>query len=648
MDSLMSVSGFVAEHWQWLGLGMSLAVLVLAVLILSRMRVVQSRPLTTCTVLSLIAHGLIVTAICLGKWFDMPVLPRGIPICMRLADPSMEEVEDFSLPTEPPTPDAHELDVIFEHTNSDPIQAAALPEIPEKAPPTEDQALDPSDGAPVLAVEPALELTDTVPTGEMEPKTAAQAPDPPEDSREISDDPSLQSSTDTAGGTDELTPGGNVLEPVHEDGPEPSDSMALLADLDEPENEPSDGLTTPSEPGAESSPAVDDEPESGWRPVSDGIVATAPLSADRSTQQPDRTLFQHSRLAHRANTRRVELLGAYGGSEVTELAVRDALAWLVKAQLQDGRWSARQHGAGQGGFVEGQARDGVGISADTGITGLALLAFLGAGYTNADPRFGQVVQAGVDYLRHTQSPQGSLAGDADHFARTYCHGIATLALGEYVSLTDDLACKDTLQRSVAATLRAQHQVTGGWRYQPGDEGDTSQFGWQVMALSSAQNAGISIPSVQLVRARGFLQIVSSGAHGGLAAYRRQQMPTPPMTAEALVCRLLLNDASREEIDEATQFILQHPPRGGLPNFYYNYYGSLALHLSNADWSRWNASMQRELLACQVKHGSLAGSWDTSTVWGRCGGRVYTTALGALCLEVYYRYLPVIQREMARR
>jgi len=39
-------------------------------------------------------------------------------------------------------------------------------------------------------------------------------------------------------------------------------------------------------------------------------------------------------------------------------------------------------------------------------------------------------------------------------------------------------------------------------------------------------------------------------------------------------------------------------------------------------------------------GALAGSWPTATIWGGYGGRAYTTAMGTLCLEVYYRHLPL--------
>ena len=35
-----------------------------------------------------------------------------------------------------------------------------------------------------------------------------------------------------------------------------------------------------------------------------------------------------------------------------------------------------------------------------------------------------------------------------------------------------------------------------------------------------------------------------------------------------------------------------------------------------------------------------GSWDTLDPWSEHGGRVYTTAINALTLEVYYRYAKI--------
>jgi hypothetical protein len=43
-------------------------------------------------------------------------------------------------------------------------------------------------------------------------------------------------------------------------------------------------------------------------------------------------------------------------------------------------------------------------------------------------------------------------------------------------------------------------------------------------------------------------------------------------------------------------------------------------------------------------GPLAGSWDPDPVWGGHGGRVYSTALAAMTLEVYYRHAPIHERQ----
>jgi hypothetical protein len=53
-------------------------------------------------------------------------------------------------------------------------------------------------------------------------------------------------------------------------------------------------------------------------------------------------------------------------------------------------------------------------------------------------------------------------------------------------------------------------------------------------------------------------------------------------------------------------------------------------------------LRDQLVAAQRQTGNNAGSWDANGRWGRYGGRVYSTALSTLCLEVYYRFLPLYQ------
>ena len=54
-------------------------------------------------------------------------------------------------------------------------------------------------------------------------------------------------------------------------------------------------------------------------------------------------------------------------------------------------------------------------------------------------------------------------------------------------------------------------------------------------------------------------------------------------------------------------------------------------------------MIRDLLISeQLTSGEFAGSWDPNDTWGRYGGRLYSTTLATLTLEVYYRFLPLYQ------
>ena len=76
------------------------------------------------------------------------------------------------------------------------------------------------------------------------------------------------------------------------------------------------------------------------------------------------------------------------------------------------------------------------------------------------------------------------------------------------------------------------------------------------------------------------------------------------------------------------------------NLYYWYYGTLAMYQHGGDaWYRWNAQVRDAVVRRQRDRGHSAGSWDPDvSPYGAKGGRVYCTALAALSLEVYYRYL----------
>ncbi len=335
---------------------------------------------------------------------------------------------------------------------------------------------------------------------------------------------------------------------------------------------------------------------------------------------------------------REEIVRRRGGSAETEAAVRLALRWLVAHQSENGCWDASQHGAGQGHLVDGHFRGPAGLEADTGITGLAVLALLGAGNTHAQGEYRTAVGKGLEYLLRSQAADGNLYGQATNYARMYCHGIATLAISEALAMSQDERLKPFVQRAINFSVASQHPVTGGWRYQPGDQGDTSQLGWQIMAFTTAADAGIEVPSTVAAGAERFLRSVSYGAHRGLASYRPGMAATPSMTAEALACRVFLGTLTSDWKTKrpATSGKGCQGPVGPISTIWY--YATLGLSQTDSIyWEEWNAALTQELLRTQEHHGENDGSWSPDTVWGGHGGRVYSTSMAALCLEVYYRY-----------
>ncbi len=391
------------------------------------------------------------------------------------------------------------------------------------------------------------------------------------------------------------------------------------------------------------------DPSAGSQTASSGAANSAasnpllkPVGVGTSAGNSDQTGKPPPLYGDRTSENRGAVIRARGGSPEAEAAVQAALKWLAANQSADGRWESARHGGGREMHVLGQDREGAGAKADTAMTGLALLAFLGAGNTHLDGKYKDNVKRGLEYLLTEQASDGNLGGHSEKFAFMYSHGIATLALSEAYAMTRDRRLLAPLQSAIGYTVSSQHPTTGGWRYQPADQGDTSQLGWQLMALKSAELAGIPIPDATRNGMHRFLTNVTSGDHGGLAAYRPRERASRPMTAEALVCRQFLGLARENPAcNEAGDYVLGELPSGDRINLYYWYYATLGMYqLQGEHWRQWNTALTKTLIERQNTAGKLAGSWDPDCIWAGYGGRVYSTSMAALSLEVYYRYLPL--------
>jgi hypothetical protein len=168
-----------------------------------------------------------------------------------------------------------------------------------------------------------------------------------------------------------------------------------------------------------------------------------------------------------------------------------ALRWLARHQSPDGRWSSDGFGAAcrkkDGTAGCGGAGD---AGLDVGVTGLALLSFLGAGFNHVSDtrydgiRFGDVVQKGQQWLVSQQGTDGCIAGK-ETSKYMINHAIAALALCEAYGLITSDKLRDPATRAIGFIVQAQNSGQG-WRYaERSGDSDTFVTGWCVMALKSA-------------------------------------------------------------------------------------------------------------------------------------------------------------------
>jgi hypothetical protein len=343
-----------------------------------------------------------------------------------------------------------------------------------------------------------------------------------------------------------------------------------------------------------------------------------------------------------------------------DVAVLSALRWLRNHQSSDGRWSC----AGFDAQCKTNRCDGAGDSTyDVGVSGLSLLAFLGAGATHQSGPFRETVKNGLRYLREVQDSEGCFGSrTSQHFL--YNHACASLAMVEAYGMTGSHFFKEPAQRSIGFILRARNPYLA-WRYNvPADgDNDTSVTGWMVMALKSAKLSGLEVERQPVEDAIAWVEKMTEPEFGRTGYQQRggppartneamQKFPagkSESLTAVGMTIRIFggRDLKSDEMISKGADLLVRCAPKWdvdqGSIDFYYWYYGSLAMfQVGGERWKKWNESMKSALLAHQrtEKDRDEYGSWDPIDPWSTEGGRVYATALNCLTMEVYYRY-PVL-------
>ena len=253
--------------------------------------------------------------------------------------------------------------------------------------------------------------------------------------------------------------------------------------------------------------------------------------------------------------------GLRSGGEGTDINVERGLEFFARLQFPDGHWSLHE-------LPPDLKLDDAALGemqSDTAATGLVLLTYLGGGYTHLDDKHRTVVRKGIEWLIHHQKPDGDLFSGGTKYARFYSHGIAAIALCEAYGMTQDPELRQPARKAIDFIIKSQHPTRGGWRYDvaaatgQATESDTSVTGWQLMALKSAQMAGLDVPAETLRKIDGWLDRAVAPDAAGRYVYNPLARPTPEqeqgrrpslaMTAEAMLDADVLGpQAGRAAVD----------------------------------------------------------------------------------------------------
>jgi hypothetical protein len=337
---------------------------------------------------------------------------------------------------------------------------------------------------------------------------------------------------------------------------------------------------------------------------------------------------------------RKKLVQSGGGSAESEAAVEAALKWFINHQMPDGSWN---FDLTMSPSCQGQCKHAAAKGAKqyplAGPTALAILPFLGRGYTHKEGPYKKQMEFAFNALATKVVKGKGNAGEG-----SYVQGLAGICLSEAYAMTQDPRLQMPAQLAINYIMASQDPVGGGWGYGYRAPGDTSILGWNLMGLKSGHMAFLQVDPMSVKRAVAFLDSVQTDEGSGYGYSGPGN--SPPLTAAGLLCRMYLGwKKDHPALNRGLDRLAKMGPNN---NLYYDYYGTQVMHHVEGDrWVAWNSKMRDMLVKAQAKQGHEQGSWYEGFEAGHgpeVGGRIYTTSLATMILEVYYRHLPIYSQQ----
>jgi RNA polymerase sigma-70 factor (ECF subfamily) len=280
---------------------------------------------------------------------------------------------------------------------------------------------------------------------------------------------------------------------------------------------------------------------------------------------------------------------------------------FMKMQNQDGSWG------------DGTVALGDRTIDKTGVSSLALLAFLGAGYSQLSIDeyekhvAGKSVRRALTWILQGQREDGTFATRGDPAVD---QAITTLALSEAYGMTASQPLKEPVHRAVQALVRMQ-SGDGSW-------GSATASYWAAEAFASAELSEVAVDPDAMTRVR---------------TYVRSQLDAGPNLA-AMTGHMFLNrERTHPGLAQTCARVADVPPDLSHPDMMYSYMSTLAIFQyegpEGATWKRYGESVKRSLLQTGQE-----GFWQGKTQ----SDTILQSSLATLALETVYRYANVFGQE----
>lgn len=392
--------------------------------------------------------------------------------------------------------------------------------------------------------------------------------------------------------------------------------------------------------------------------------------------------------AMRSGSGRKKALKTYGGSVLTENAVKKALKWLKENQEADGSWGKWEPNKPM-------------------LTSLSLLCFLAHGENPASADYGETVLKAIKWLVNAAEDMKKRKRPYLGDGRSYHHAVCSYALSEAYGITRMPRIRDAMNTCVDVLIKGMNKV-GSYYYHydkrlyfprpqrdevtgkyPLDakrpewpHSDLSFAGWNYQALKAAFAAGCDLPGLEEAIQQGAKGLKAHFSKGGfclgIAGPQATGNPDIGMTCVGVLCMGLFGEGKSKEAKSGWSW-LRDNYKEGLRNcswrwdekihkkfpmafsfaLYTWYYQTQvifqATHGKSADWKRWNHSFSSAYTREQAEDGhwstpaqkygdklkeNMGAEWTKSREFAfEKDLNVYATAMCCLGLEVYYRYLP---------